>query len=323
MKSLQTSHLTVSLGGKAHEIARQFAAEHPTPQKGKQIYLNTLAVYAVHLYLRWLQIETDLWQGESWHPGKQVLFDVADLVLPGIGKLECRPILPGETEFCIPLETRADRLGYVAVQLDEPLREARLLGFLKAVDLPKMPERVSLAALQPLETLLDCLEGAVAPVSHSKRPVNLSHWLHHTFEAGWQTIEALITTQPASFAFSARTPEQTSDAYGNEPAEGVSGGKLIDLGVQLAGHRVALIVTITPKADREVDIRLRVCPASGQIYLPPNLQLTVWDESGTQLEAEARSDDNWLQLEFSGERGERFSAQLALGEIRMIEDFVI
>ncbi|MEM5838781.1 DUF1822 family protein, partial [Pediococcus acidilactici] len=68
---------------------------------------------------------------------------------------------------------------------------------------------------------------------------------------------------------------------------------------------------------------LRVYPASGQTYLPPGLQLTVWDETGTCLDAEAGSIDNWIQREFSGEKGEHFSVKVAFGDVNVTEDFII
>jgi hypothetical protein len=40
--------LTVPLELKAHELARQLAAVQSTVQKGKRVYLNALAVYAVY-----------------------------------------------------------------------------------------------------------------------------------------------------------------------------------------------------------------------------------------------------------------------------------
>ena len=135
MNSTKTAGLTVPLGSLAHALARPFAAEQITPQKGKKTYLNTLAIYAVHTYLKWLQIETEISQGDSWHPLKRALFDVADLVIPGVGKLECRPVLPGETAFSLPPEVTEDRIGYVAVQFNERLNEVQLLGFVRAVDI--------------------------------------------------------------------------------------------------------------------------------------------------------------------------------------------
>jgi hypothetical protein len=41
------------------------------------------------------------------------------------------------------------------------------------------------------------------------------------------------------------------------------------------------------------------------------------------LEAQARTTDNYIQLQFSGTPGELFSVKLALGDISFIEDFMI
>lgn len=327
MNSVDTFCLTVPLEREAHALARQFAAEQTTLQKGKQIYLNTLAVYAVHSYLKWLEIDTDLSQCDSWHPLKRALFDIADLVLFGIGKLECRPVLPEETAISLPPEVTEDRIGYVAVQFNESLNEGQLLGFIRAVAISDASEQILIAELQPLDDLLDCIPDAVVvaqPItSVSQMRVNLSQWLDNTFDTGWQTLETLLKTQATNLAFSTRSVEQLREIYTDNPAISVTGAKLIDLGMQLANQQVALIIKIVPKSEQEVDIRFRVCPASGQIYLPPNLQLIVWDESGTSLQAQSRSIDNWIQVEFSGELGESFSAKVTLGDVSVTQNFVV
>jgi hypothetical protein len=330
MNSTETPCLTVPLGREAHAIARQFAAEQTTPQKGKQTYLNTLAVYTVHSYLKWLQVDTNLDQGDSWHPGKRALFDVADLVLPGIGKLECRPVLPGEAAISLPPEVTQDRIGYVAVQFSESLNEVKLLGFVRAVAISPVSEQILIAELQPLDALLDCIpdpipQPAVAqPVpSASQVRVNLSRWLDNIFEFGWQTVEALLNAEAAKLALNLRSAEQLREISTRDSAINIRGGKLINLGMQLANQQVVLTVKLTPRSESEVDIRLRVYPAFGQIDLPANLQLMVCDKSGICLETQARSIDNWIQLEFSGEKGEQFSVKVALGDVSVTEDFVI
>ncbi len=327
MNSTETARLTVPLVSVAQALARSFAAEQTTPQKGKKTYLNTLAVYAVHSYLKWLQIETNLSQGDSWHLGMRALFDVADLVIPGVGKLECRPVLPGETTFSLPPEVTEDRIGYVAVQFSERLNEVQLLGFVRAVDTSNATEQILIADLQPLDALLDCIPNVVAesPVlTASNMPVNLSRWLNNIFDAGWLTVSALFSTEAANPAIRVRSAYNLEESNLNTSVVGITRGKLIDLGMLLAGNPVTLLVTLAPAANSEVDIRLRVNPVGSQTYLPPNLQLIVLDESGeTILSAQARNADNWIQLEFSGEPGEQFSVRLALGDVSTEEDFVI
>ena len=102
---------TVPIELKAHEMARQLAAVQRTVQKGKRAYLNALAVYAVHSYLKWLLIETALEGSDSFNQVKTALANVADLVIPGIGSLECRPVLPGETTiFTRRNKRKSDRI---------------------------------------------------------------------------------------------------------------------------------------------------------------------------------------------------------------------
>ena len=157
--------LTVPLELKAHELARQLAAVQSTVQKGKRVYLNALAVYAVHSYLKWLQIETDLNYSDSFNPAKTALANVADLVIPGIGSLECRPVLPGETTIILPEEVIESRIGYVGVQFSDRLDSVQLLGFAPTFDSSNPPQQIAVAELMPIDTLIEQitrLEEAIA-----------------------------------------------------------------------------------------------------------------------------------------------------------------
>jgi hypothetical protein len=275
MNSTQSRHLTVPLGKDAHRLALQFAAEQATPQKGKQVYLNTLAVYAVYSYLKWLPVETALTQGDSWQPGLRAIFDVADLVLPNVGKLECRPVLPGETAFVLPPEVTQDRIGYVAVQFNQQLDSVQLLGFAPAIATPEPPERLHLAELQSLDVLIDNIyqsrielqEPAVNPESL----VSLRQWLEGIFNEDWQPSGLVLASNLRSMTRLGLDAEATS----------VNRAKVINLGEHLAPQAVVLVVQLTPTATESVDIHLRVYPDGDSIHLPPNLQLIVLDEVGT------------------------------------------
>ena len=317
------SHVTIFIGKKAHSTAGQFAASTASPDKGKQVYLNTLAVYAVHCYLNWLQIESDLEKSDSWSWGIQSLSNVADLVLPGIGSLECRSILPEQTSFVVPPQATENRIGYVAVRLNESLDRAELLGFLGKLAPANRPQQIAIADLHPLDVLLERIPVTTRRVNNTNKVLtNLSLWLKSTFENGWLTMEALFEAQNANPALGVRN-EPHSKA--NNLTSAVKRGKLIDLGIQLAGKKVALIVTCQP-ADEEMEIRLQVYPAERFAILPPNLQLIVLDETGAtipDLQAQARSADECIQLEFTGKVGERFSVAIALEDVRIAEDFQI
>jgi hypothetical protein len=290
---------TVPLGLEAHSRAEEFRRYQSNPHKAKQVYLNTLAVYAVNVYLECRGFETDLEKSASWNPAMQMLMDVADLIVENRGKLECRPVLPEAEVACIPPEVWEERIGYVAVQLNESLREATLLGFVEKVVRSELP----LGQLRSLQELPGYL-NKIQPL------VNLSQWFEDIFEAGWQAVEALFSSQPSELAFSFRS------------APNVKRCKLIELGT--LGQSVAVMVEIARESEQEMDISVEVQPPNGQTYLPSNLRLMVLDEEGeTIIDTHARSDNKMIQLEFGGEPGDRFSIKVALDEVSVTESFVI
>ena len=135
-----------------------------TVEKGKRVYLNALAVYAVHSYLKWLQIQTDLKESDCWNPVKAALSNVADLVILNVGKLECCPVLPQETVILLP-DPIENRIGYVAIQFQESLDSVQLLGFAPAFDEGNPPAQLVVSELQPIESLIEQitrLEEAIA-----------------------------------------------------------------------------------------------------------------------------------------------------------------
>jgi len=311
----------VPLSFEAHSIARQFHRLQSNRQKAKQIYLNTLAVYAVDFYLQCLGVETDVEHSDSRNPLYLKFMNVADLCVKSLGRLECLPVLAGTTVCHVPPEVTSERIGYIVVEINRSLKQATLLGFTSTAE-TELPLN-QLRSLAELPEYLNQIQQAAKSTSNGKILVNLSQWFDNIFETGWQRIEALLSTKATDLAFSSRSTEELQKSYTENSAVSVCGGKLIDLGLQLADRQVALIVKLVPKSELEVDIRLRVYPAKGQIYLPPSLQLIVWDESGTSLQTQARSIDNWIQLEFSGELGESFSAKVALGDASVTENFVV
>jgi hypothetical protein len=318
--------ITIPLSQIAHDLATQFAAEQKNPQKGTQVYLNTLAVYAVHTYLKWLQVESDLEQSDSWHPALRSLFNTADLVIPNIGKLECRPILPEATEVLIPAEVSEDRLGYIGVQLNEAIDQAHLIGFIPATALPESSEFIKIQVFQPLETVLDCLVPNIATtsqtVSSSFQSITLQNWFQNIFEAGWQSIDALIGMQPElSYVRSEFRPGSMLRAAETT----IEGAKLIDLGIQLGNQFVVLLVAIAPDPQKGYSIVVQLHPASGRPYLPTPLTLSLYSQSGNQLqEVQARSQDNYIQMRpFWGQAGEPFAVKIMADTIGLTEYFTI
>lgn len=158
--------LSVPLTLAAHHRAQLFYKRHANPRKAKQVYLNTLAIEAVRTYLGWLGIASDPQASDSWDPIIQTLADVADLVLPEQGKLECRPVLPGAETCYIPPETNANRLGYLPVLFDASLETATLLGFIPSNKVSVETEEILLTQVQPIVSLLDMLKPQAEPVDN-------------------------------------------------------------------------------------------------------------------------------------------------------------
>jgi len=303
----------------ARRRAEQFCRQQATPQKGFQVRLNTLSVSFVDSYLQCMGFETDLENSDSWNPLHQTLLDIADLELKNLGKLECRPMLEGTKIVYVPPEVASNRLGYLVVQISQSLREATLLGFVKNIT----TNSLSINQLHPLENLLEYLEkisqvniSELAPPSNvpSKTLVKLEQWYENNFEVGWDSIKALLGTQPDNLALSLRS---TQEAH-------IWRGKLIDLGIQHQSQSVILAVALTSKNEQERDILVEVHPKKGHTYLPSHLQLMLLDDLGEAvMEATARSANSYIQLQFSASPREYFSVKVTLGDVSVIENFVI
>lgn len=308
---------TVSLAQSAHQLADKFCQRQSDFQKAEQVYLNTLAVYAVNYYLQCLGFEPNWEQSDSWDPTMQTLLDVADLQVSNYGKLECRPVLPDAIVVDLPEEVWAERIGYVAVQLDESLQEATLLGFAETAS----TQELALSQLRSLEALPLYLSQLKQPQS-TEAPVNLSQWFHNIFDVGWETMEAVFAPS-AQLAWNFRQPVSDSASTSENLAGGVKRGKQLALRQQQRDEQVALFVEIIPIESSRMNIRVDVYPEGGQRYLPQDLQVMVLDEQGEAVvQAQARSTET-IQLNFRGESGERFGIKLVLADLSLTEAFVI
>lgn len=299
-KMIETITFTVPLSFEAHEIAQQWGKQS-SPKKFKQVYLNTLAVYAVDYYLRCMGFETDWPVSDSRNPLMLKLMDVADLYVKQVGKIECCPVLPDADACQISYDAWGDRIGYIAVQLDQSLRQATLLGFTR-----KVAKEVPLDEMNSLEDLLLYMNRI-----KQLKPINLMNWFDDVFDAGWQVIDELLNSQKLQFR-----------SFRSNNALPIDRGHKIDLGMQLAEQSVALLVTLPPEPDLEVDIEIEVHPMGNQTYLPPGLKLTLMDESEEVLfETESRNADNFLTFKFTPELRELFSINIALGEVNVRQSF--
>jgi hypothetical protein len=307
--------LTLPITSRAIEFAGQFAQQQSTPAKRERVSLNTLAVCTVNNYLEMMGFETNLQGGDSWNPISRMGANVADLEISGIGKLECIPVKPEDTEYSIPAEVWLDRVGYLFVEINLAEREATLRGFV-----PQSSTIVNRDRLRSPEDLIDRLHGLMnTPV------VQLDRWLdglEDTIETGWRSFQSLFLTP--ELAFRSISNIARSDV--------IQRCKVIDLGIQLSGNPIALVIELSPIENEErTQIRLRVCPVDdlwsafgNRAYLLPNIQLIILDESEqTFLEAQSRTFDSLIQLEFTGTIGEKFGVVVKLENAQVMEQFII
>jgi hypothetical protein len=313
MKYIKKQSIPLSITTTALRTAQQFADQSLTPEKQEQVYFNTLAVCAVNDYMEMMDIPTDLNASDSWNPAMRLYSDVADLKLTALGHLECRPIRSG-TSCYIPREVPDDRIGIVVVEINVGDREATLLGFTQTVRTGEL----SINELQTVDDLLARIdrlehsqnEARIDRLEHSQSEVSLSQWLQNIFEAGWQSVEKILAPKTPSLAFRRCK---------------VTRGKLIDIGIQLPGQSVALVVTLlTPETKVTVPLKVQVYPASEHAYLPPTLTLNLLDGKGVVvMEAIAGTANTHMTLEFHAQEGERFSVRVKLEDMSITENFVV
>ncbi|WP_171815435.1 DUF1822 family protein [Stanieria cyanosphaera] len=331
--------IQISLSVTAHTYAKQFSSYQSNSQKTKQVYLNTLAVYAVHNYLNYLGWETSLETSDSWNPLLQSLMNIADLDLVNYGKIECRFVLPNQQWVEIPAEVSSDRSGYIIIQFHESLRQATLLGFVTEVQ----NNRITLNQLKSIDCLpyhlsqlrrvnhsgtlskLSSSTIVAKPKTETNQPINLGKWLEGRLETGWQPLEELlIPTKVMAF----RSIDQLQPP--KEPLlSGVSRFKILELsplpnsnnGVQKLS--LALILNISSLSNEEKDISVKIYPVNQHTYLPQGLEALVLNEQEIPIMQVQADQTETIEFRFSGKEGEFFSIKASLPNCDRIETFVI
>lgn len=287
----------------AQSIAEKFQHYQENIKKGEQVYRNSLAVYAVNLYLQHLGFETDLEASNSWDYIWQTLMDAADLQIINYGKIECRPVYPDEEFIHIPAEVWFETNYCIAVEIEEIPTEAKLLGFIEK----PATKKITRSQLRPLEELPQLLQRNI-------RKVELSHWLEGIFHQDWQPSETVLAYRREKIVLgSARSSKK------NPP---ISRTKQIDFGVLLNNKSVALVITIQPEMEDKTNILVQVIPMDRDEYLPLGIGLKVMLESET-AEIKAREADNIIQLRFIEPSKSQFTVQISLGDAVFTESFII
>ena len=321
MIELMTKFLvyTLPLGTSAHDRAKDFSLYQVNPKKARQVYLNTLTVWSVQIYLNLLGWKTSLETSESWNPMFQSLMDVADLDIINCGKIECRRIKSSTNLISVPAEVWFGRIGYIAVELSPSLQEAKLLGFVSQLNEGK----IFLSTLQSLEDLPTYLEQQrqrkpiVLP-----EPVRLSQWLDGVFERSWQQPDKL-TLPNSTFSFCSTSQLTVSKTNNLTKDAGVTRVKLIELKSIYSTSQIALILNIKSQKKEEIEISVKVSPTYICTHLPYGLEITILDErEQLVMQAQAKKTES-IEFRFSEEIGKKFSIKVSLSNFSKVETFVI
>ena len=323
---LETSHhtthyaehpgaVTLPITSEQRQAAQRFADLCPFAEKAQQIKRNTLAVCAVNAYLRMMDIKTDIAASDSWNPMMQMMSDVADLSVPGVGSLSCRAMSPAEEACYVPPEVWNERAGYIAVVIDEAAHSATLLGFTPSVsDHINAEERVAIAQFSPIEALLDHIhtlksQTQSAPLTDTVQSAitQLGQWLDGAFTNGWQATSELFNPPQTSFAFRSASASDAISAPSIRRAKAIR----LESGSSAAATQLVLVIHISPTAENVSDIILQVHPLGGASRLGEGISLSIFDDDNNLVRsATSRAIDNYIQLQVVGEPNERFSVQI-------------
>jgi Protein of unknown function (DUF1822) len=299
MNNIDTQLLTftVVFTNDTHALAQQCVSGITNPVKAKQVYVNTLAVYAVDYYLRCMGFDPDWLHSASRNPLLAKLMNVADLVIKDIGKIECIPVSADRVECDIPPESENECVGYIPVQINEAQTEATILGF-----------STQTSGTIKLDRLAD-LEYAIEYLTNLEQPaiVKLREWLNGLVDGSWETLDRVLN------------PAQQRLFYRGT----VNRGQKIDLFTPTVIRSLALVVDVkSTDISQEVDILIQVCPTD-QNELPDGIKLAVGDDTETIMTAISRSGDNWIQLNFTAMFDEKFTVIVSSQETEVRKKFAV
>jgi Protein of unknown function (DUF1822) len=323
MNSNHISKFAIDLDRTAHATAAKFAAGQTSIAKGRQVYLNTLAVCAVRQYLSCVcQLDLDLSQGDSWQIELQSIMSVADLVIPNVGKIECLTLLPNTTKIPIPPATIDERIGYVIVQFGEDLTSVELLGFVDRFDLETSSIDIDIDRIQPLDELLDLI--------YTQQIDNLRELLAGIFTNGWEPILQgggsangnLIVAPEREFALRNTISLPNNTSY--DSIRDFTASKMINLRANIANIPLLMMIGLGEEPDGRIKVRIRLHATGAVPMLPAHVKLTLQGEHGRVLsEIQYPEAMNFIQLQsFKLAPGTQFKIRVALDNSSFTESFV-
>ncbi|MEM6403017.1 MAG: DUF1822 family protein [Cyanobacteria bacterium P01_D01_bin.116] len=310
-----------------------------------QVYLNTLALLGFEI---WLQKRLR---------GKVITRDVSTVKTGGNLKIDEFKFCAIATESLLSEVIRIPSLVienpvnsahfYVVVEVLEEQEEVVIRGFLSHNELVEIINDLKLSIhegcyqiplylfdmepnhLSLYQSYLETSEFAPPQVNSqmtkisenlsnlvSKTTTNLSKWLQGIVDEGWQTVDYFYKPE-LNLAFNTRNIDPNTKRT-----------KIIDLGLNLNSHKVALLIGISSEGEdndntEKISVIAQLRPMSGEIFLPHNIKLFLISKAGKILqEVTSRIQDNCIQLNsFKGEPGKKFSIKVSLGDCSITEKF--
>ena len=107
-----------------------------------------------------------------------------------------------------------------------------------------------------------------------------------------------------------------------EPEHPATGAwRILDQGLKLEGHPLALMVAVLPRRDGRLLVLARTYSLQ-QPYVPTGITLSGLDEVGNDFFAvQSRRQHNYIQYYFVGDYKDSFSLQMSLGASKLAENF--
>ncbi|BAY83943.1 hypothetical protein NIES267_34370 [Calothrix parasitica NIES-267] len=151
----------------------------------------------------------------------------------------------------------------------------------------------------------------------SKTTTKLSKWLQGVIDESWQALDSL------------KRPEFNLDYSLRSIDDETKRTKIIDLGINLDSHKVALVICISPdnldsaNHQSKISVLAQLRPMDGDDYLPQNIKLILISKAGKVLqEITSNFQDKCIQLNvLKGEPGKQFSIKVSLGDSSIMEKF--
>lgn len=147
--------------------------------------------------------------------------------------------------------------------------------------------------------------------------VRLSDWLQGQFTAAWQTVDAVLPTQVVT---AWRSGESGSEDI---PVYAINRAKVLALAPSEGEDVVALLIGITPIDSTQMNLGLYVCPVGQQATFLPEIRVRLLDGAGTEVGQAIATMTETIQFQFSGQVGEQFSVEVAIGDRTLTECFEV